>query len=174
VSAILGTEKLKNSNEGGKAMRKKVLVISLCVVTVISLMGMRGCSLIGVTPATLNFTVEDVQNEKSQKVLVWSKLPLWKMHFKVECEDDWVDVNPVEFDSIGPWDRESVSVKVNTSVLESTNTGILESGVKISAKFALTGQEVPTSANVAIKVNLGGTGQTGGNGGDGNGGGNTQ
>lgn len=149
-------------------MRKRILVLSVCVVTVALLGGMKGCSLIGVAPDTLNFTVQDVQNGNSQKVLVWGRLPLVKMHVRIECDDKWVDVNPVEFDSVGPWNREEVAVKINTSVLES-NQGMLESSLKLKAKIALTDQEVPTSSSVNIKVNLSGAGQTGGTGGDGGG-----
>ncbi len=158
----------KNFNLGGKAMRKRLVVLSLCVLTVVFLGGMKGCSLIGVAPDTLNFTVQDVQNGNSQKVLVWSKLPLVKMHVQIECDDEWVEVNPVGLDSMGPWNREEVKVKINTSVLESSQ-GMLESSLKLKAKIALTNQEVSTSSSVNIKVNLSGAGQTGGTGGDGGG-----
>lgn len=149
-------------------MSKKLVVLSMCLIVICLLGGMKGCSVIGVTPSTLQFTAQQVQNGSSQEFLVWSKIPLVKVHVKLECDDDWIEPNPVEFDTMGPWNRVPVAVKVNTSVLASTEQ-MLESIIRISGKAVLTNQEVTASSNVTVKVNLGGTGQTGGTNGDGEG-----
>ncbi|MCX8063784.1 MAG: hypothetical protein N3G21_01265 [Candidatus Hydrogenedentes bacterium] len=141
-------------------MKKKLMLLSLGLIILSLLGGMKGCSVIGVTPSTLTFTSQDVQNGNSLKFEVWSKVPLLKVRVSLECDDEWVDVNPVGFDTMGSWNKVPVTVKINPSVLESADQ-ILESVIKISGE-ALRGRKVTASSNVTVKVNLGGNDQTGG------------
>ncbi|MCX8064223.1 MAG: hypothetical protein N3G21_03540, partial [Candidatus Hydrogenedentes bacterium] len=82
-------------------MKKKLMLLSLGLIILSLLGGMKGCSVIGVTPSTLTFTSQDVQNGNSLKFEVWSKVPLLKVRVSLECDDEWVDVNPVGFDTMG-------------------------------------------------------------------------
>ena len=74
---------------------------------------------IGVSPRTVTFTKQDVQDQKTKNIRVWDRFPFGgKIDFTVTPKDNWITVSPVQGSSAGPWDRVSVEVKVSTSVLE--------------------------------------------------------
>ncbi|HOQ31403.1 MAG TPA: hypothetical protein PLA12_02715 [Candidatus Hydrogenedens sp.] len=108
---------------------------------------------IGVSPRTVTFTKQDVQEQKAKNIRVWDRFPFGgKIDFTVVPKDNWVTVSPVQGSSAGPWDRVSVEVKVSTSVLETSETALpLDSLIEIKTADDITKN---VKVNVVEKGNV--------------------
>lgn len=99
---------------------------------------------LGYAPKNLVFTKTDVEKGKERALRVWNRIPFMnEMKFTVEADKDWVLVDPEEGSSVGPWDREWVSVKLDSSVLgDISNTAPLESAITIKVTDSTVEKQV--------------------------------
>ncbi len=136
-------------------MKKHFVIASLCVAVLMLAQGCEqlselskdlanarqtgqwwGTLQLGFTPKNLLFTKKDVEKGSERIIRVWNRLPFaTEMKFTIEPAENWIQVDPKEATSTGPWDRQYITVQLDDSILSSiSNTSPLESSIAIKVE----------------------------------------